>query len=155
MSKCFWMPCIVNNNPAAVTFSHERAIHYWFPDRCGELWTIVPADQVLRANNPTQKQDSLNQSLTPALFLIGRPEEVEVFDHNHIKVWLNDIDSKWIMLEFKDGNVFLFTEEEARSHLADDEWLEKIYAERLNSMQPKVSSKQEVLNIQTGLLENR
>lgn len=45
--KIFWMPCLVNKNPAAAIFPTGRVTHCRFPDRRKECWAIAQQRNVL------------------------------------------------------------------------------------------------------------
>ena len=152
--KHFWMPCVVNKNPAAATFPAERVIHYRFPDRHKAYWAIVQKRNVLEGAECTSRGNDLNPSLFPALFLVHSPvpyqgKEPEARDYCF--VYLGDIDNKWILLrkEF----LFCFTEAEAVEHLRNPEWTKEVFGEQLKLEEGQGPSSRPVLDLRIGLLK--
>ena len=147
--KYFWMPCLLNKNPAAVVFPTERAIHYWLPDRCGQYWAIVRARNVLEGRECVSRGNELNPDLIPAFFFVRKFVPLRG-SSEYCLVFLGDLDGKWIRLCKTD--LFRLTHDEAINHLRDAEWTKEVFGERLKARDESGST---VLSLRTGLLELR
>lgn len=145
--KFFWMPCFVNKRPAAAVFPTEQMIHYWFPDRLEEYWAIVQRRNVLEGPECASRGNELNSALLPALFLVHHPIHLSD-DKGYCKVYLGDLDGKWIRLAGKD--LFEFTAEEAGEHLRDSDWVGQAYGDK---MKTDPQSGDVVLSLRTGLFK--
>lgn len=147
----YWMPCFVSLRPNGLVRRDEVLIYYWFPDGYEEYWAIVPVERVFTSFIIGAFGTCLNPELFPALLLI---ERIEFPIKNHSRIFLDDLDQKWVQTHWWEDTFYIFTQREAKNKLNNSLWVRERFtkfAERLPLREP--SDRSPILNMQTGFIE--